>query len=113
MPKARAAINHGSVYSVRPQLAAENLARLTGGLARPFHPCKGAWVCFLSGVDEDWSGQLLEFYPRDVVLSEEAGALTFRKSPVAPRGAGTHFNLTIPKTRKALESVRKAHRKTA
>ena len=33
-------INHASVYSVLPRLAAENLAALTGGLARPFIPAR-------------------------------------------------------------------------
>jgi hypothetical protein len=101
---ARVKINHGSAYARDPRRAAEHLAALTGGLARPFHPCEGAWVCFLSGKEDDWDGQLLEFYPRNVLLSADGGKLVFRTTKSTPRGAGTHFNLSIPKTRAALEA---------
>jgi hypothetical protein len=74
-------------------------------------------VCFLSGEDEDWNGPLLEFYPLSVVLARDAGKVVFRKvtkpsrgsgvTPIrsATGGTGTHFNLTVPKTRAALESA--------
>lgn len=98
-------INHGSVYALDPQRAAAHLAALTGGLARPFHPCEGAWVCFLNGQDEDWDGQLIEFYPRDVTLAAERGKLVFRRGEPVPPGAGTHFNITVPTSRGKLEAI--------
>jgi hypothetical protein len=105
MKRSGATINHGSVYARDPRGAAEKLAALTGGIARAFHPCEGAWVCFLGGDEEDWDGPLLEFYPRSVLLAREGSKLVFRAATTAPRGAGTHFNLTIPKTRMALEAA--------
>jgi hypothetical protein len=102
-PKIR--INHGSVYAHDPQRAAEHLAALSGGLARSFHPCEGAWLCFLTGDDQDWDGPLLEFYPHSVTLASDGGRLVFRKTKLTPRGAGTHFNLTITKSRKAIEKL--------
>jgi hypothetical protein len=105
MGRSKATLNHGSVYARDPQRAAENVAALTGGLARPFHPCPGAWVCFLSGEDGDWNGQLLEFYARSTLLARDGDKLVFREAKTSPRGAGTHFNLTIPTTRAALESA--------
>jgi hypothetical protein len=99
-------INHGSAHALDPRRAAEHLAALTGGLARPFHPCEGAWVCFLRGEDEDWDGQLIEFYPQDINLATEKGRLVFRKTKI-PRNPnrGTHFNVSVPKTRKELENL--------
>jgi hypothetical protein len=104
----KARINHGSVHAAHPQRAAEHLAELTGGLARPFHPCEGAWVCFLGGEDEDWDGQLIELYPPTVTLAGEGGRLAFREATSTPRTTGTHFNLAVPKTRRQLEAVCKA-----
>jgi hypothetical protein len=106
MAKARAALNHGSVHARDPQRAAEHLATIVGGLARPFHPCDGAWVCFLSGEDEDWNGPLIEFYPRDIVLARDGNALVFRTiARPAPTRSGTHFNITVPKSRAAIEAA--------
>jgi hypothetical protein len=102
---APARINHGSVHARDPRRAAEDLAALTAGVARPFHPCEGAWVCFLSGDENDWDGQLIEFYPRDVVLAKEHGKLVFEKAAAAAPFGGTHFNLTIPATRRWLEAT--------
>lgn len=106
MPKKREVrINHGSIYARDPRRAAQDLAHLTGGLARPFHPWKGAWVCFLSGKDEDWEGQLIELYPHDLVMIAEEGRLAFRKAKLPPRGAGSHFNLSVPRSRTELEAL--------
>src|SRR3974390_2526280 len=92
-------INHGSVYARDPRRAAEDLSALVGGLAGRFHPCEGAWVGFLRGAEEDWGGPLIEFYPRSVVLARDGDKLVFQSTTTSPRGAGTHFNLTIPKSR--------------
>jgi hypothetical protein len=100
-----AKINHGSVHALDPRRAAEHLAALTGGLGRPFHPCDGAWVCFLSGQDEDWEGQLIEFYPQSITLAAESGHLVFRETKLAPRTTGTHFNVSIARARKDLQRV--------
>jgi len=105
MGRGRVVINHGSVYARDPKRAAENLAALTQGMARPFHPCDGAWVCFLGTREEDWEGPLLEFYPRDVRLAQEGARLAFRRADAPPRGAGTHFNLELPATRKRIETA--------
>ncbi len=101
----RMTINHGSVYARAPELAARNLAALVGGAAQPFHPCDGAWVCFLNGDVEDWESPLIEFYPFDVSLVQREGKLVFSrlKAASAHAGAGTHFNLTVPRTRTELE----------
>jgi hypothetical protein len=98
-------INHGSVYARVPELAARNLATLVDGAAQPFHPCEGGWACFLNGDIEDWESPLIEFYPCDVSLVQSKGTLIFsRLKPTSARaGAGTHFNLTVPKTRTELE----------
>jgi hypothetical protein len=96
-------INHGSVQAKEPKRAAENLAALTGGDVQPFHPLEGAWVCFLNR-GENWDGQLIEFYPLSTTLSIESGRLEFRQRKSAI-GHGTHFNLTVPNSRRALEQI--------
>ncbi len=100
-------IQHGSAYAHDPEHAAGALAALTGGVARAFHPCPGAWVCFLGGDDEHWSGPLIELYPRSVRLASEAGEVVFRPLPPphTARGAGTHFNLAVGATRGELERI--------
>ena len=95
-------INHASVYAREPERAAA-LAALTGGAVAAFHPCDGAWVCFLRG-DGDWEGPLIEFYPRSVALGHEEGRIMFRENKSDVTGAGTHFNLTVPVPRAALEA---------
>jgi hypothetical protein len=92
------------VHARDPRAAAEALAELTGGVVAPFHPCEGAWVCFL-GPEEDWEGPLLEFYPRSVTLAHRGGKLSFRRTKTGPRGVGTHFNVTVPKKRRELEAI--------
>jgi hypothetical protein len=98
-------INHGSIHARDPRRVAADLAHLVGGLARPFHPWKGAWVCFLGGEDEDWEGPLIELYPHDLTMVAEAGRLAFRKAKLPPRGVGSHFNLSVPRTRRQLEAL--------
>jgi hypothetical protein len=100
----RARINHGSVHARAPRAAAEALAELTGGVVAPFHPCDGAWVSF-HGPEEDWDGPHIEFYPPSVTLAHDDGKLAFRQTKSAPRGVGTHFNVTVPKTRRELEAI--------
>ena len=100
-------IQHGSAYAHDPERAARVLAALTGGVARAFHPCPGAWVCFLGGEDDDWSGPLIELYPRTVRLASEDGEVVFRPLPRRgeARGAGTHFNLAVDASRETLERI--------
>lgn len=101
-----ARINHGSAYGHEPAAAAAHLAALTGGVAAPFHPCEGAWVCFLSGKDEDWEGPLVEIYPRNVTLAADGeGTVSFAKMTSPARGGGAHFNLTIHRSRTELERI--------
>ena len=69
-------IIHSSVYASDPEKAASDVAALVDGIARPFPPCEGAWVCFLN--DEDWhSGEFIEFYPKLVKLSNNSGNPAF------------------------------------
>jgi hypothetical protein len=105
MRRNKASLNHGSVYARQPQRAAEALAQLSDGLARPFGPCEGAWVCFLGAADEDWDGPFIELYPHTAVLVAGDGGARFAKSTRAPQGAGTHFNITVQKTRGELEAA--------
>ena len=63
-------------------------------------------MCFLSGKNEDWEGPLLEIYPRTVTLAPASdGTVSFAEMPLPARGAGGHFNLTVPKTRAELERL--------
>ena len=98
-------INHGSLYAHRPQEAARHLAALTDGRAAPFHPCEGAWVCFLSGSDQDWDGPMVEFYPRSITLADDDGQVVFRKLARPATGAGGHLNITAKTSRAELERV--------
>ena len=98
-------INHGSLYAHRPEEAAAHLAALCEGRAAPFHPCEGAWVCFLSGVEDDWQGPMVELYPRSVTLASENGQVTFRKLARRATGAGGHLNISVKRSRAALERV--------
>ncbi len=96
-------INHASVYAHDPKRAAEHLAALSGGVVRSFHPCEGAWVCLLEG--DTWSGSLIEFYPRSVTLAHRDGEVRFEALARPASGGGTHFNLSLPKSRTALEQI--------
>lgn len=101
-----ARINHLSLYGHDPAVATAHLAALTGGRAAPFHPCEGAWVCFLSGKDGDWEGPLVEVYPRQVTLAAAAdGSVTFARLERPARGAGGHVNLSVSVTRAELERL--------
>ena len=92
-------IVHSSVYASDPEKAASNVAALVDGVATPFHPCKGAWVCFLD--DEDWrSGEFIEFYPKTVkLLSNSSANPEFVENPEGVSGVGTHVNLSVPNSR--------------
>lgn len=96
-------IIHSSIYSDDPRKAANNLALIVGGISKPFHPWEGAWVCFLN--EENWEGDLIEFYPKNVKLQNVNGGLAFEEITEKVEGGGTHFNLSIPKTRRQLESI--------
>jgi hypothetical protein len=93
-------LNHGSTYARDPKRVAEHLAALTGGTVQPFHPLEGAWVCLLG---EDWSGPLIEFYPRTATLAHDQGQVQFRPLERGAEGGGTHFNLSVPRSRATLE----------
>jgi hypothetical protein len=47
----------------------------------------------------------LTLYPHDLELVADEGRVVFRKTEVPPRGAGTHFNHSVPKSRKELEAL--------
>ena len=94
---------HASIYADNPKKAAKNLSVLVSGYVKEFHPCKGAWICFLN--EEDWESELIEFYPKSVQLHQEADEIVFKKAKLTNVGVGTHFNLHIPKTRIQLEEI--------
>ncbi len=96
-------IVHSSIYADNPEKAAKNLSILVSGHVKEFHPCKGAWICFLN--DEDWDSELIEFYPKSIQLHQEEDDVVFKKVKLDNVGAGTHFNLHIPKTRTQLEEL--------
>ena len=80
------------------------MAALIDGIAKPFFPLEGAWVCFLN--DENWkSGEFIEFYPMSKKLSNKSGNPVFLDNPEGVSGTGTHFNLSVPKNRAELELI--------
>jgi hypothetical protein len=101
---AQTSILHISLNARDPAVAADHLAALVGGLAAPFHPVAGAYVCFLNG-REDWGAPLIELYPRDVGLSLRDGKMAFRDLPDAIAATGAHVNLAVTKTRAELEDI--------
>lgn len=96
-------LNHASVQASDPERAARDLAVITGGSVAEFHPVPGAWVCFLNAAD--WDGGLIEFYPRSVALAHRDGAVYFRTQEPGAASGGTHFNLSVPRTREELEAL--------
>lgn len=94
---------HSSVYADNPKKAATNLSELVSGSVKKFHPCRGAWICFLN--DEDWEAELIEFYPKSVQLHQEGEQIVFKETKLSNVGVGTHFNLHIPKSRTQLEEI--------
>lgn len=100
MPNVR--INHGSLYARDPRSAAAHLAAVTGGRVETFHPIAGAFVCLLNG---DWDEALIEFYPRNVTLAHDNGTVTFRRLSRPASGGGSHFNLSVPRSRAEVERV--------
>ena len=95
-------LNHGSAYAGDPEAAAHHLAALSGGGVESFHPLEGGWVCLLEG---SWSGALIEFYPRTATLAHEQGRVLFRPLDTPARGGGSHFNLSLPRSRGELERI--------
>jgi hypothetical protein len=96
-------INHASMYASDPPGAARHLAAIVGGEVVTFHPLPDAWVCLFQ--PGDWKGGLVEFYPRTATLAHDDGAVTFRDLPSPSRGGGSHLNMTVPRTRAALEAL--------
>ena len=97
-------IIHASVYASDPEKAASDVAALIDGIAKPFHPCEGAWVCFLN--EENWKGgDFIEFYPKSVKLTNKSGNPEFVENPEGVSGVGTHFNLLVPNSRENLEII--------
>lgn len=97
-------IIHSSIYATDPEKAASNVAALIDGIVKPFFPLQGAWVCFLN--DENWnSGEFIEFYPTSSKLVNYSGNPVFLDNPEGISGTGTHFNLSVPKTRVELELI--------
>jgi hypothetical protein len=95
-------INHASAYAHDPRAAAEHLAALGGGRAARFEPLPGAWAVLFEGT---WEGAMIELYPRDKTFALRDGAIGFHDLSPPARGAGTHFNLSVDKTRQELESL--------
>ncbi len=98
---ATVSLNHASACVHDPERAARVLAALVGGAARPFPPCEGAYFCFLTA--EEWRGPFLELYPADVAIVPQGQHPGFAKDSPRARG-GTHFNVSVPRTREALEA---------
>ena len=97
-------IIHSSIYANNPEKAALDLAALVDGIVKPFPPVKGGWVCFLN--DENWSsGEFIEFYPKSVKLKNKSGNPIFQENKQDVSGVGTHFNLSVPKSRDELELI--------
>ena len=94
---------HSSIYADDPKKAAMDLSVLVNGSAKKFHPCEGAWICFLN--DEDWEAELIEFYPKSIQLQQEGNEVVFKEVKLTDVGVGTHFNLHIPKTKTQLEEI--------
>ena len=101
----RVRLNHASAYAREPRAAAEHLAALAGGTVQSFHALDGAWVCLFEG---SWDGGLIEFYPRTSTLAHERGEVCFRDLPRPAAGGGTHFNLSLPRTRAQIEEICRA-----
>ena len=103
MTSIKTRLMHSSIYADNPEKAAKDLSKLISGSAKPFHPCEGAWICFLN--DEDWQAELIEFYPKSIRLCQQGDEVVFRAAQLSDTGVGTHFNLHIPKSRAQLEKT--------
>jgi hypothetical protein len=100
----RTRILHVSLNARDPATAAQHLAELVGGVAIPFHPVEGAFVCFL-GTKEDWNGPLIELYPRTTTLVLQKGKLAFREIAEGINASGAHVNIALDKTREQIEAT--------
>jgi hypothetical protein len=99
-----ARILHVSLNARDPGTAARHLAEVVGGVAVPFHPVEGAFVCFL-GDKEDWAGPLIELYPRTTTVVLQKGKMAFREIAGGINASGAHVNIALGKTREQIEST--------
>jgi hypothetical protein len=97
-----ARINHASTYATDPRAAAEHLVALVGGVAEAFHPLPGGWACLFDG---SWTGCFVELYPKTHRIFHDGEKVGFSEMKEAARGAGTHFNITVEKSRGEIEAI--------
>lgn len=95
-------INHASAYAADPEAAAAHLVALAGGTAEPFHPLPGGWACLFDG---SWTGCFLELYPKMHRIYHDGTSVGFRPMEEPVRGAGTHFNITVDRSRAEIEAI--------
>lgn len=95
------ALRHLSIGVNDPKRAAEAVAQLTKGNVQSFHPVKGAYVCLWP----DWSGQFVEFYPKEVQLVPTAEGAEFRSVHNIPEFSSTHINLDTDLTGNEVKSI--------
>src|SRR5687768_3265640 len=99
---AMAQIHHGSAHADDPKRAAENLAAIVGGKVEAFHPVPGGWACLFDG---SWDGTFLELYPKTHGIVQKEGGPGFVELAARPTGVGTHFNISVEKTRAEVEGI--------
>jgi len=58
-----------------------------------------------SGGVPRWTGPLIEFYPKTHRIGWVDGQPAFVVNEARATGAGTHFNITVDKTREQIEAV--------
>jgi hypothetical protein len=82
-------IKHLSLGVKDPKRAADAVAELTKGNVESFHPVKGAYVCLWP----DWSGQFIEFYPKEVQLVPTEKGAEFQSGKGTSEFSSTHINV--------------------
>jgi hypothetical protein len=95
-------INHASVYAIDPKAAAEHLVALVGGNIQAFHPLEGGWAALFEG---SWTGTFLELYPKTHRIFHDGSKVGFTELEEPARGAGTHFNISVDKSRAEIEAI--------
>jgi len=96
-----AVLKHISLGVKDPQRAADALAELTKANVRPFHPVNGAYVCLWP----DWSGQFVEFYPKQVRLVPTAEGADFQSVGDSTEFSSTHINLDTDLTGDEVKAI--------
>ena len=84
-----AKLKHLSIGVGEPKRAAQALAELTRGKVDEFHPVTGGYVCLWP----DWSGEFIEFYPKQVRLVPTGQGAEFKSVRETFEYYATHINL--------------------